>query len=98
MGLVQEGRGELGEHVECLQDAVEGGEEDDAGEEEGDLAGPGELVEGWVDVFGEEGEDAVYGVGGGGGEGGGVGGGEEAPEGGKCCAEDAVDAVDCEAV
>lgn len=64
MGLVEEGRKEFGEHVESLEDAVEGKKEDDTGEEEGDLAGPSELVKGGIDVFGKEGEDAVDWVGG----------------------------------
>ena len=66
LGLVEQGGQQFGKHVEGLKHAVERGEEDDAGEEEGDLAGPSELVEGWIDVFGEEGEDAVDGVRGGG--------------------------------
>ena len=42
--------------MEGLRYGGEGGEEGDAGEEEGDLSGPGGLVEGWVDVAGEEGD------------------------------------------
>ena len=42
--------------MEGLSDGGEGGEEGDAAEEEGDLGCPGGLVEGWVDVAGEEGD------------------------------------------
>lgn len=42
-----------------LKNAVERGEKNEAGEEEGDLAGPGCLVESRVDVFCEEGEDTI---------------------------------------
>ena len=55
--------------MEGLRYGAEGGEEGDAAEEEGDLSGPGGLVEGWVDVAGEEGDGGGDGVGGGGGGG-----------------------------
>lgn len=62
MGLVEEGREESGEHVEGCADAVEGGEQHDAREEEGDLPRPGALIECGEHVFGEQGEDPVDGV------------------------------------
>jgi len=97
--LVEQRRRDFGQHVEGLQDGIEGRQQDDAGEEEGDLAGPGELVECRRDVFCEEGEDAVYWVHSGGGGECWVGGGEEdAPEGREGGGEDAVDAVDSEGV
>ncbi|KAK4952841.1 hypothetical protein LTR66_013732, partial [Elasticomyces elasticus] len=55
--VLQQGREEAGEEAEGLQDAVEGGEEQDAGEEEGDLAGAGGAVERAVVVRRQQGED-----------------------------------------
>ena len=81
--------------MEGLEDGREGGEEDEAGEEEGDLAGPGGLVEVGVVVVDEEGEDVVDGVGAGEGLG---GGGEETAGEGEGGGKDAVDAVDGEGV
>lgn len=42
--------------MESLEYGGEGGEQDSAGEEEGDLVGPGILVERGIDVVGEEGD------------------------------------------
>ena len=49
--------------MESLHDGGEGGEEDDARQQEGDLPRPGGLVEGRVVVLREQGEDVVDGVG-----------------------------------
>lgn len=80
--------------MEGLQDAREGGEEDDTRKEEGDLAGVRGLIEGGIPVFGEEGEEVVYGICAR--EGGRRG--PPATEGGEGRGEDAVEAVEGEEV
>ena len=83
--------------MEGLQYSVKGGEEHDAREQEGDLAGPGGTVERGVDVAGEESNEVRDGVGVAA-----IGGGctlleQSAPEDVEGCCEDPIDAVAAEA-
>jgi len=94
LGLVQQPGGPLGEQPERLEDRVGAGGQDDARQEERDLAGPGHLVKLGVPVAGEQAQEPVDRVRGREGRGRVVG----APEGRQHGGQDAVDAVQAEDV
>ena len=84
--------------MEGLEGGGEGGEKDDARKEEGDLAGPGALVEMGVVMLGEEGEGVGDGVGRRGGGRGDGSGAQDAASGGERGSDDAREAEEGEEV